>query len=205
MEKRLWNGTCSVPFSLAFSWKEGRHWRRITYDDRWLYDWVWVSWTYDLCAFFLAKAFGVLSGTFGMSSCLSQGRKCSSKKTVQTLCAVSSALRSSVNDEWRASRWCESSSKSKSKSKMLNNLKLLERAWNNRNKLQPPTTTYRKLKKWRHSWQLETTTTESTTTQKQVVKNTSHNANTTQNIKKKQQQKQHKDRHIKTTSIFSTT
>ena len=37
---------------------------------------------------FLVKATGVLNGTFDISSCLTRGRKCSSKKTVQTLCAV---------------------------------------------------------------------------------------------------------------------
>ena len=49
--------------------------------------------------FFLLKANGVLNGTFDISSCLTLGRKCSSRKTVQTLCAVSAALQSSVNDE----------------------------------------------------------------------------------------------------------
>ena len=57
-----------------------------------------VSWVYDFCVF-LGKATGVLDGTFDISSCLTQGRKCSSEKTVQTLCAVSAALRTSVNNE----------------------------------------------------------------------------------------------------------
>ena len=48
-------------------------------------------------------------------SCLTQSRKCSSEETVRTSCAVYAALRSSINDEWRASRWCESSSKSNQK------------------------------------------------------------------------------------------
>ena len=57
-----------------------------------------VSVMYELRAF-LVKATGVLNGIFDISSCLTQGRKCSSRKTVQTLCAVSAALQSSVNDE----------------------------------------------------------------------------------------------------------
>ena len=71
-----------------------------------------VSGTYVLRAFFLLKATGVLNGTFDISSCMTQSRKCSLGKTVQTLCAFSAALRSSVNDEWRVSRRCEPSSKS---------------------------------------------------------------------------------------------
>ena len=60
---------------------------------------ILLSGTYVLWVFFLLKATGVLNGTFDMSFCFTQSRKCSSRKTVQILFAVSAALRSSVNDE----------------------------------------------------------------------------------------------------------
>ena len=76
--------------------------------------WAWCSTESmgSLGCMTLLKATGVLNGTFDICSCLTQSRKCSSEETVRTSCAVYAALRSSVNDEWRASRWCESSSKS---------------------------------------------------------------------------------------------